>query len=47
MKATIVMQGKDHAVMRIDDMDETSRLNRIPMPPHIRRMLATTKMDAR
>lgn len=47
MKATIVMQGKNHAVMRIDDMDETSRLNRIPMPPHIRRMLATTKMDAR
>ena len=46
MKATIVMQGKNHAVMRIDDMDETSRLNRIPMPPHLRRMLATTKASA-
>ncbi len=43
MKATIVMDGKDHAVMKIDGRDETSRLNRIPMPPHIQRMLATTK----
>ena len=43
MKATIVMDGKDHAVMEIDGRDETSRLNRIPMPPHIQRMLATTK----
>ena len=45
MKATIVMQGKDHAVMRTDGTDETTfRLNRIPMPPHIQRMLATTKL---
>ncbi|MBO4607143.1 MAG: M56 family metallopeptidase, partial [Prevotella sp.] len=44
MKATIVMDGKDHAVMEIDGRDETSRLNRIPMPPHIQRMLATTKI---
>ena len=43
MKATIVMRGKDHAVMEIEDRDETSRLNRIPMPPYIQRMLATTK----
>ena len=44
MKATIVMDGKDHAVMKIEGRDETSRLNRIPMPPHIQRMLATTKI---
>ena len=47
MKATIVMQGKDRAVMRVDGRDEASRLNRIPMPPHIQRMLAATKTDAR
>ena len=47
MEATIVMQGKDHAVMRVDGRDETSRLNRIPMPPRIRRMLATTQIGAR
>ncbi len=47
MKATIVMQGKDRAVMRVDGRDEASRLNRIPMPPHIHRMLAATKTDAR
>ena len=45
MKATIVMQGKDNAVMKIDDRDEASRLNRISMPPYIRRMLATTKLE--
>ena len=47
MEATIVMQGKDHAVMRVDGRDETSRLNRIPMPPRIQRMLATTQIGAR
>jgi len=47
MKATIVMEGKDRAVMRIDGNDETARLNRIPMPPYIQRMLATTKTIAR
>ena len=47
MKATIVMKGKDHAVMQIDGMDETARLNRISMPPHIKRMLATTKTSVR
>ena len=47
MKATIVMEGKDHAVMRTDGKDETTRLNRIPMPPYIQRMLATTKTSAR
>ena len=47
MKATIVMEGKDHAVMRIDGKDEATRLNRISMPPHIQRMLATTKTRVR
>ena len=47
MKATIVMKGKDHAVMRIDGKDGNCRLNRITMPPHIHRMLATTKTSAR
>ena len=47
MKATIVMEGKDHAVMKIDGKDETTRLNRISMPRHIQRMLTTTKTSAR
>ena len=47
MKATIVMKGKDHAVMKVDGRDETSRLNRIPMPSYIKRMLATTKTNVR
>lgn len=47
MGATIVMKGKDHAVMKIDGRDETSRLNRVPMPPYIQRMLATTKASER
>ena len=47
MKATIVMKGKDHAVMQIEGMDETSRLNRIPMPTYIQRMLTTTKTSVR
>ncbi len=47
MKATIVMEGKDHAVMKIDGWDGTTRLNRISMPSHIQRMLATTKTYAR
>ena len=47
MKATIVMKGNDHAVMQIDDGGYTTRLSRIPMPSHIRRMLATTKTSVR
>lgn len=47
IEATIVMKGNDHAVMKVEGRDETSRLNRIPMPPHIQRMLATTKTSAR
>ncbi len=47
MKTTIVMQGKDHAVMRVEGREEKSRLKRISMPQHILRMLATTKTSAR
>ena len=47
IEATIVMKGNDHAVMKVEGRDETSRMNRIPMPPHIQRMLATTKTSAR
>ena len=47
MDATIVMKGKDHAVMQIEGRDEISRLNRITMPPHIQRMLAATKTSVR
>ncbi len=47
LKATIVMKGKDHAVMHVDGRDETSRLNRISMPSRIKRMLATTKTNVR
>ena len=47
MKATIVMKGKEHAVMQIDGRKETSRLNRIQMPAYIQRMLATTKTSVK
>ena len=47
MEATIVMKGKDHAVMEVDGREGAARLNRVPMPPYIKRMLATTKTSAR
>ena len=47
MEATIVIKGKDHAVMEVDGREGAARLNRVPMPPYIQRMLATTKTSAR
>ena len=44
MKATIVLQGADRAVMQLEGNDKSTRLNRVPMPAYIHRMLATTKV---
>ncbi len=47
MKATIIMEGNDQAVMHQEGNDHTTRLKRTSMPPYIHRMLATTKTSMR
>ena len=47
MKATIVLQGANRAVMQLEGNDKSTRLNRVPMPAYIHRMLATTKVSTK
>ena len=44
MKATIVMENDKSAVMHYEGNDKPIKLTRVPMPQHIRRMLATTQV---
>ena len=47
MKATIVLQGADRAVMQLEGNDKSTRLSRVAMPAYIHRMLATTKVPTK